>query len=302
MVHWDFGWNESQNNQHKTKALAHSQNRCSFEYILGISNGMENEHRNEILCSWNECAFNIFSVHFSCIFFFLLSVFHFQWYCTAVLAFKSIWTILFGMVLHFFGISEQPKETNTKLYSFVVCYFHVIPDSIAPQKFVSLFFFFFLLLLVVLFISPLVKAFRVIYGWCIAIIAIVEIGARTNFFHCSGALRWPVYRMVFIGYLNTHVEINKKYDSDRLSISEMKVDDFFFANIRVFRYQEYVKSDQQQQKRNGESNIFGRSNSSIKTRAQVTLVVVLTGFRPSSWVSIHADDEYDGVGSLRWWW
>lgn len=146
--------------------------------------------------------------------FFLHSVFHFQWCCTAVLAFKSIWTILFGMVLHFFGISEQPKEINTKLYSFVVCYFHVIPDSIAPQKFVSLFFFFFLLLLVVLFISPLVKAFRVIYGWCIAIIVIVETGARTNFFHCSGALRWPVYRMVFIGYLNTHVEINKKYDTD----------------------------------------------------------------------------------------
>lgn len=69
MVHWDFGWNESRNNQHKTKALAHSQNRCSFEYILGISNGMEIEHRNKILYSWNECAFNIFSVHFSCIVF-----------------------------------------------------------------------------------------------------------------------------------------------------------------------------------------------------------------------------------------
>lgn len=80
---------------------------------------------------------------------------------TSSMVFESIWTILPGFQW-FFGTekSQTQKQINTKVYSFLLCYFISIQCPISGKNL-----FHFSCFLVLLFIFPLVKTFRVIYGF-----------------------------------------------------------------------------------------------------------------------------------------
>lgn len=134
-----------------------------------------------------------------------------QWYSRAYGPFYQ------GSSDSFFGTknSQTQKQINTKVYSFLLCYFISIQCPISGENL-----FHFSCFLVLLFIFPLVKTFRVIYGFMCYYCYRWNLCAQTFFivpllavYSTALLCKLEEYRMVFIGYLNTRVEINKKYDA-----------------------------------------------------------------------------------------
>lgn len=133
------------------------------------------------------------------------------------MVFESIWTILPRFQWFFLWHGKEPNaKTNQHKSLFIsTLLFHIHSMSNIGQNL-----FHFSCFLVLLFIFPLVKTFRVIYGFMCYYCYRWNLCAQTFFivpllavYSTALLCKLEEYRMVFIGYLNTRVEINKKYDA-----------------------------------------------------------------------------------------
>lgn len=160
---------------------------------------------------------------------YVVSVIHFLWCQSSTVRYEHCFVVdqFNGIREHMDHFTRVPvilwhgKEPNTKTNQHKSLFistllFHIHSMSNIEQKFVSLFLF-----LGFIIYFPTCKNIQS-YLWFYVLLLLSLKFVCTNFFHCSvvGGVHHRsslqvrrVSRMVFIGYLNTRVEINKKYDA-----------------------------------------------------------------------------------------